>query len=33
MRGVTPDMAVKDLSGLPLHPGAERFYRELGLLK
>lgn len=33
MRGVTPDMAVKDLSGLPLHPGAEKYYREIGLLK
>jgi TRAP-type uncharacterized transport system substrate-binding protein len=33
MRGVTLEMAVKDLSGLPLHPGAEKYYREIGLLK
>lgn len=33
MKGVTPDMAVKDLSGLALHPGAEKYYREAGLLK
>ncbi|MDR2051508.1 MAG: TAXI family TRAP transporter solute-binding subunit [Deltaproteobacteria bacterium] len=33
MKTVTPDMAVKDLSGLLLHPGAEKYYREVGLLK
>lgn len=33
MKSVTPDMAVKDLSSLPLHPGAARYYREVGLLK
>ncbi len=33
MKTVTPDMAVKDLSGLPLHPGAEKYYREVGLLQ
>ena len=33
MKTVTPDMAVKDLSGIPLHPGAEKYYREAGLLK
>jgi TRAP transporter TAXI family solute receptor len=33
MNKVTPDMAVKDLSGLPLHPGAAKYYREIGLLK
>jgi TRAP transporter TAXI family solute receptor len=33
MKSVTPDMAVKDLAGLPLHPGAEKYYREKGLLK
>ena len=32
MKTVTPDMAVTDLSGLPLHPGAEKYYREAGLL-
>ena len=33
MKTVTPDMAVTDLSGIPLHPGAEKYYREAGLLK
>ncbi len=33
MKTVTPDMAVKDLSNIPLHPGAERYYRETGLLQ
>jgi TRAP transporter TAXI family solute receptor len=33
MKSATPDMAIRDLSGLPLHPGAERYYREVGLLK
>lgn len=33
MKTVTPDMAVKDLSGIPLHPGAEKYYREAGLLR
>ena len=33
MKTVTPDMAVKDLAGIPLHPGAEKYYRETGLLK
>lgn len=32
MKTVTREMAVKDLSGIPLHPGAERYYREAGLL-
>jgi TRAP-type uncharacterized transport system substrate-binding protein len=26
-------MAVTDLSGIPLHPGAEKYYREIGLLQ
>ena len=26
-------MAVSDLSGIPLHPGAEKYYREIGVLK
>ena len=30
---VTKEMAVSDLSGIPLHPGAEKYYREIGLLK
>ena len=33
MKTVTPDMAVSDLAGIPLHPGAEKYYREVGLLK
>jgi TRAP transporter TAXI family solute receptor len=33
MKTVTPGMAVSDLSGIPLHPGAEKYYRETGLLK
>ena len=33
MKTVTKEMAVSDLSGIPLHPGAEKYYREIGLLK
>ncbi len=33
MKTVTPDMAVKDLAGIPLHPGAEKYYREEGLMR
>lgn len=33
MKTVTREMAVKDLSGIPLHPGAEKYYREIGLLQ
>lgn len=33
MKTVTPKMAVSDLSGIPLHPGAEKYYREAGLLQ
>ena len=33
MKTVTPDMAVKDLAGIPLHPGAEKYYKEAGLLQ
>jgi len=29
---ITPDTALSGV-GVPLHPGAERFYREVGLLK
>ena len=25
--------AVTDLSGIPLHPGAEKYYREVGLIE
>jgi uncharacterized protein len=31
-QSITPEMAVQG-AGLPLHPGAERFYREIGVLK
>lgn len=33
MKTVTKDMATSDLAGIPLHKGAERYYREAGLLK
>ena len=33
MKTVTKDMATSDLAGVPLHKGAERYYREAGLLK
>lgn len=32
MKSVTVDMAVSDLAGIPLHPGAARYYREIGLI-
>ena len=31
MKTVTPDMAVTDLSGIPLHPGAEKYYPGSGI--
>lgn len=33
MKTVTKDMATSDLSGIPLHPGAEKYYRETGQLQ
>ena len=33
MKTVTPEMAVTDLANIPLHPGAEKYYKEIGLLK
>lgn len=33
MKTVTRDMATADLSGIPLHPGAEKFYREAGMMR
>jgi TRAP transporter TAXI family solute receptor len=33
MKTVTPDMAVSDLSGVPLHPGAEKYFKEAGVVK
>lgn len=32
LQGLTPQEAVKDIAGLPLHPGAERYYQEIGVL-
>jgi len=32
MKGLKKEMATSDLAGLPLHPGAERYYREAGML-
>ncbi len=33
MKKVTKDMATTDLAGIPLHPGAEKYYRENGMMK
>lgn len=33
MKTVTTDMAVTDLSGIPLHPGSAKYYKEIGLIK
>ena len=30
--GLTPQQAVLDIAGLPLHEGAQRYYREIGIL-
>lgn len=32
LRGLTPEEAVQDIAGLPLHPGAQRYYRQIGIL-
>ncbi|MDD3057483.1 MAG: TAXI family TRAP transporter solute-binding subunit [Sphaerochaeta sp.] len=32
LKNVNPKEAVKDLAGLPIHEGAARYYREIGLL-
>lgn len=32
LKGLTPEEAVKDIAGLPLHPGAEKYYQEIGVL-
>ena len=32
LRGLTVDEAVHDIAGLPLHEGAEKYYREIGIL-
>lgn len=33
MKTVKPEMAITDLSGIPLHPGSEKYYKEKGILK
>lgn len=33
LQGLTPAAAVKDIAGLPLHAGAERYYKEIGVIK
>ena len=32
LRGLEPKNAVKDIANLPLHSGAEKFYKEIGVL-
>ena len=32
LRGLTAEEAVRDIAGLPLHAGAEKYYREIGIL-
>lgn len=32
LKGLTPEEAVKDIADLPLHAGAERYYKEIGVL-
>ena len=32
LKGLTPEEAVKDIADLPLHPGAERYYKEINVL-
>lgn len=33
LQGLTAENAVKDIAGVPLHPGAEKYYKEIGVLK
>lgn len=33
LQGLKPADAVKDIAKLPLHPGAEKYYKEIGVLK
>ena len=33
LKGLKPEDAVKDIANVPLHPGAEKYYREIGVLK
>lgn len=32
LKGLTPQAAVEDIAGLPLHAGAEKYYTEIGVL-
>ena len=32
LKGLTPEQAVVDIADLPLHPGAERYYKEINVL-
>lgn len=32
LKGLTPEAAVVDIADLPLHPGAEKYYKEIGVL-
>lgn len=33
LKGLTPAEAVKDIANLPLHPGAAKYYKEIGVVK
>ena len=33
LKDISPEGAVSDLAGIPLHPGAEKYYREVGAIK
>ena len=33
LKAADPEKACEDLAGVPLHPGAERYYREIGLIE
>ena len=33
MKDISLEGAVTDLAGIPLHPGAAKYYKEVGVLK
>ena len=33
LKGLTPGNAIKDIAGVPLHPGAEKYYKEIGVIQ
>ena len=33
LKGLKPADAVKDIANLPLHPGAAKYYKEIGVIK